>query len=304
VNTYPKNSFVGIFLSVGASVLFAVLYYYTTILEPLSAMEIYAWRVILTAPILGFFLFIIGKHQDVLKIFLRVVKQPIFILYLILSAALLGVQLWVFMWAPSHGYALDVSLGFFLLPLTMAMTGRFIFKEKITSWQLIACAIALIGVCNEIFVAQHLAWPAFVVCLGYPVYFALRRIFNTNNLGGMWVDMALSLPLGVAIISGGSGANALDIYTPSLIWLIIVLGLISSGGLACMILASSKLSMTVFGLLNYIEPILLVLVALVLGERIANNSWVTYSCIWLAVFLLVIEGVIALRRRQPVPTSP
>ena len=38
-------------------------------------------------------------------------------LALLTSSALVGVQLWLFMWAPLHGRALPVSLGYFLLPL-------------------------------------------------------------------------------------------------------------------------------------------------------------------------------------------
>ena len=38
---------------------------------------------------------------------------------------MLGVQLWLFLWAPLHGRALPVSLGYFLLPLVMVLAGRF-----------------------------------------------------------------------------------------------------------------------------------------------------------------------------------
>ena len=56
-------------------------------------------------------------RQDTEAIAQRVRAQPAFALLLLVSSALLGVQLWLFMWAPLHGKALPVSLGYFLLPL-------------------------------------------------------------------------------------------------------------------------------------------------------------------------------------------
>ena len=46
----------GIFLSILASVLFGSMYYYTTLLEPLTGEEIYGWRMLLTLPVMTLFL--------------------------------------------------------------------------------------------------------------------------------------------------------------------------------------------------------------------------------------------------------
>ena len=40
----------GVVLSVLASVLFAVMYYFTSLLTPLSGLEIFGWRMLLTVP--------------------------------------------------------------------------------------------------------------------------------------------------------------------------------------------------------------------------------------------------------------
>jgi len=48
--------------------------------------------------------------------------------------------------------------------------------------------------------------------------------------------------------------------------------------------------MILFGLLSYLEPILLALASLALGEKISPQEWYTYIPIWCAVSLLVIEG--------------
>lgn len=273
------------------------MYFYVTLLRPLDAQQIYGWRILLTAPFLGFYLALTGQWRHVATIWRRVRERPAFLPVLALSSALLGIQLWMFMWAPLHGYGLDVSLGYFLLPLAMVLTGSLVFKERISRMQTLACCVAAVGVANELLFAPRLSWPAFVVCLGYPSYFVLRRMLRTNNLGGMWVDMAFSVPVGLAFV--GLGGQAHDAQAGWSLWLLVLgLGCISSAGLACMFIASHRLSLALFGLLNYVEPVLLVVVALLLGERIAPQQWATYISIWTAILILLAEGLRTLANRN------
>ena len=64
-----------------------------------------------------------------------------------------------------------------------------------------------------------------------------------------------------------------------------------------MIVAGKHLNLTLFGLLSYVEPVLLVVVALLLGESIAASQWLTYGAIWSAIAVLVL-GARALRRAR------
>lgn len=66
--------------------------------------------------------------------------------------------------------------------------------------------------------------------------------------------------------------------------------LFSAIGLGCYLLASRYLPLILFGLLGYLEPVLLALVSFALGEKIGEEEWLTYILIWLAVLVLVIEG--------------
>ncbi|MBP5090714.1 EamA family transporter, partial [Pseudomonas chlororaphis] len=141
----------GIALSVLASVLFAVMYFYTSLLTPLTGVEIFGWRMLLTAPCMTLFMLLSGEWRHVGAILKRLLGQPLLLLALPLSAALLGVQLWLFMWAPLNGYSLDVSLGYFLLPLTMVLTGRIVYGEQLSRLQTIAAGLATLGVLNELY---------------------------------------------------------------------------------------------------------------------------------------------------------
>ncbi|MDP3702226.1 MAG: EamA family transporter RarD [Hylemonella sp.] len=289
----------GVALSVLASTLFGVMYYYTSLLAPLDGEQIFGWRMLLTVPLMTAFLLAGGDWQLVRATAARLRAEPRLWLVLPLSSALLGVQLWLFLWAPPNGRALDVSLGYFMLPLTMVLTGRLVYGERLTLLQRLAVLSAGAGVLHELWRVGSFSWTAAIVALGYPLYFVLRRRYRTDHLGGLWFDMLFMLPLAAWFALGVAPGLAVYAQQPALWGLVPVLGLISATALVSYILSSRLLPLGLFGLLGYVEPVLLVGVALLLGERIAPGQWWTYGPVWLAVGLLVLEGLLKLRRQTP-----
>nr|WP_232093722.1 EamA family transporter RarD [Serratia ureilytica] len=170
------------------------MYYFTSTLTPLNGEQVYGWRTLLTLPFLTLFMALSGDWRKVSDTLVGIGQRPPRLLGLLLTSALLGVQLWLFLWAPLHGKALDVSLGYFLLPLTMVLAGRLIYRDRLSLLQKLAVACAVAGVGNELYQAGGVSWPTLVVALGYPLYFILRRRFGTDNLGGLWCELTLMLP--------------------------------------------------------------------------------------------------------------
>lgn len=288
----------GIVLSVLASVLFAVMYFYTSLLSPLTGVEIFGWRMLLTVPCMTLFMVISGEWRRVRDLLPRVAGQPLLLFGLLLSSALLGVQLWLFMWAPLNGHSLDVSLGYFLLPLTMVLTGRLVYGEQLSRLQKIAAFLATLGVLNELYQVGSFSWATLLVAIGYPTYFVLRKRLAADNLGGLWLDMTLLLPVAWWFVQGGAQGFAVVDQHPWLYLLIPLLGIISASALVAYIIASRLLPFSLFGLLSYVEPVLLLGVALLLGESIKAGEWLTYVPIWMAVLVLVFEGFKHLVRQR------
>ncbi len=293
-----SNSSKGIFLSVVASCLFGGLYYYSTLLAPLQGEDIFAWRMIFTVPFILLGVHLMGEGYRVAAIFQRLIREPLLGLVLVASSAFLGLQLWLFMWAPLHDKALEVSLGYFMLPLTMVLTGRLAYGEQLSGWQKLATAAALVGVTHEVFRVGGFPIEALTVALGYPVYFVLRKRFQTNHVGGLWFDLVLLLPIAIAIAWMGPMDETLLSAHPKLFWLIPLLGLISAAALMAYMVSNRLLSFGLFGLLGYVEPVLLLLVAFVLGDLLQPEEYLTYVPIWLAVGCLVVEGTLHLVRKR------
>ncbi len=288
----------GIALSVLASGVFGVLYIFTPLLQPLDSEQTFAWRMLATIPFLTAFMWWSGDLSHITQILKRILKQPAFLIWLIISSLLCTTQLWLFLWGPINGRGLQVSLGYFLLPLVMVLVGCVLYKEKLSRWQMAAVALAILGVGHEIWRIGFIAWETVYVALAYPLYFFMRRKFQTDHLGGFWWDLFIILPVAIYLGFIHSDSMQLILNAQHLIFAVLGLGFLSALGLGSYILASRYLPFVIFGLLSYLEPVLLAFASMALGERVEAGEWLTYLPIWLAVVLLVIEGILHLRQQK------
>lgn len=285
----------GIALSIASSCMFAGLYYYATLLSPLNGEEIFAWRMLLTLPCVTLFMLIGREWQRVVALIARLRRTPWLILGLCCSSALLGTQQWLFLWAPLNGRGLQVSLGYFLLPLAMLLVGRVLYRERLSPLQKAAGLAAASGVAHELYQVGGFSWEALLVALGFPLYFVLRRKLDTAHLGGLWFDMLLTLPFAFWFVMEQQSTASHFVQAPHLYLMLALLALISAAAFMCYTVASRFLSFSLFGLLGYVEPVLMVVAALVIGEQIQAREWLTYIPIWLAVGLLTLDGIRHLR---------
>jgi chloramphenicol-sensitive protein RarD len=286
----------GIALAVVATTLFALLSVYTRVLRPLDGLDIFAWRIVWTVPGALLLVGLRGRRAPFEGLVRASLREPLKGLMLVSASALLGLQLWLFMWAPLHGRMLEVSLGYFLLPLSMVLVGRFYYREELVPLQWLAVACAALGVAHELWVTHAFSWPTLIVAVGYPPYFILRRKIGGDSLATFALEILLLLPVAIVVIALSPGAQA-ALQRP-LLWALLLpgLGALSTIALASYLAASRLLPMTLFGILGYVEPVLLVLFSVtLLGESLSARQIGTYAPIWMAVVVTAVHSVLLLR---------
>jgi len=288
----------GVTFSLASSVFFGVLYYVMPYMAPLTGEAVWALRILFGVPTLTVII-IAMKEWALLEDAVTLVRRaPARIFGMLATALLLGAQIWVYMWAPLNGRALQVALGYFLFPLVMIIVGRLLYNERLTKLQLAATLIAAIGVGSELIRVGQISWEALLVCLGYPLYFIIRKALGLNNIIGMWYDMLLLTPLATVVIFASIEFGPSLQGATHLAWFVPIVGVSSAVAILLFVLAGKYLSMSVFGLLSYVEPALLMLAALLIGESIAPGEFPLYLAIWAAIALVVLDGIRQLRRAR------
>ncbi|VVE14531.1 chemotaxis protein [Pandoraea capi] len=289
----------GVMLSVSASVMFSVMPALVAQLAPLSGLDVFAWRILLTLP--GTLVIVTAlRRWDVLSRTLsHVLHRPALLGSVLLCAAMLAIQLWLFVWAPLQQRMLDVSLGYFLLPLTMVLAGRTFYKERLSPLQTAAVVFAAFGVAHELWVTRALSWVTAVIMFGYPPYFLLRRRLHLDSLSGFIMEMLAMAPVAVFLIWSTWTQNATVLAEPRFWFWLPTLGLLSAGALASTFAAARLLPIGLYGILGYVEPVLLFAVSIVLlGEPFTAQGLGTYVPIWIGVALIVFDSVRTLRRQR------
>lgn len=283
-----------------AAALFWVIFYISGVIDA-SSEVVFGWRIMLTLACYTLALLLPGPRALLSSAWMAMTRKPWLPLLFLLLCALMGVQLWLFSWAPLHGHALDASLGFLLLPLALVLGGRIVLRAEVTRGQWIAVGIAAVAVAIKIVLTPQVSWVTFVICLGYPIYFVLRRRFGLDGPMAFGLEVATLTPVAALLIvtgdehpSGAAGAFAL-----------LAVGIAGAGAMAAYLAASRLLSLPLFGLLGYLEPVGLVAIALILGEQMHNTDVIIYAVLALALSVLATDGYRA-ARRQPVrpPPSP
>ena len=280
----------GILVSLLASFLFGYMYYFSTLLKPLSGTDIFGYRMIFTFPFVVFAVLMFKQKNALLERLKHIKNQPYFAFSYLFCGALMGFQMWLFLWAPNNGSSLSVSFGYLLLPIVMVAAGRLIFKERISTFKFIAVLIATLGVISNIVLKGGLSWEAIVICIGYTTYFSVRKALKNTDLASFCLEMVSLMPISVYFALQTDFASVEQ--SNSAIWgLLILLGLISGTALIAYVIASNKLPMNLLGLLGYVETIMMLFVSFFIGEKIDAESYPLFICLILSMSLVIIDGL-------------
>ena len=287
----------GVALAILSNLLFGVLYAYSSFLAPLSGTQVFIWRMLaMWAALIGYLLIsgLLGLHLDKLKA-LRTVKQWA---WLLLPTPIFLSQFWLFMWAPVNGQGVQTAMGYFLFPLMMVVFGCVLFGEKLSRLQCLAVGFVALGVGSEIVRTQSVSWATLWVCGTYPVYYILRRLQGIGAITGLLVDLTIFAPFAVAYLLFVAPSSLGLVGSSSFfIMMLAGLGMLSVLAMKTNVDASQMLPVNVYGMMSYIEPALLFILAItVLGNPFESAMIYSYGLIWLGIACLIAHGIRQLRR--------
>ena len=230
----------GVLFSLTASFLFGCLYYLAIHLKPLTGESIFGIRMVLTLPCL-FLALLLFKKWDEFSLFLqRLKREPKLFLLILTTSTIVGGQMWLFLWAPNSGKAIEVSMGYLLMPIVMVAFGKIVYKEPLSRNKWLAIIFAFIGVVSNIILAGKLSLESVFICTGYPIYFYLRRKFGLSHLHSFVFEIAFLIPVAIYFISN-TDMQAVQEVNPYIYIFIALLGIISGAALISYTLASTIL---------------------------------------------------------------
>lgn len=294
----------GITCSIFASISFSYMYYFSTLLMPLSGEGVFAYRVISSLPFIFGGIFVFNQKTHLISHLKRIYEKPWLLLVFLFNASITGFQMWLFLWAPNNGEALSVSVGYLLLPLALVLLGRLFLKESLSLLKTLAVILAIVGISFEIYNKGGFSWASLAVC-GYAIYFALRKYFNFADISGFAIELVLLLPL-CLYFAWHTDLSAVQQQNEHIVLLLCCLGVINGIAFGFYMTASNLLPINALGLLGYLEPILLLITAFLLGESISKESYPLFIALIFSIVFVLADGfsqVMKARRVIDIQTS-
>ena len=282
----------GLAAAICSNLLFAALFLYSSWMQPMSGTDVFMWRMVAMLFGLLALLSLTRSWRQTTAFAQSLGKSPKRWLWLLLPTPILASQLWLFMWAPVNGEGINVAMGYFLFPLMMVLLGNVWFKERLAPLQWLAVALACAGVTHELWRNGTFSWVTVWVFGSYPLYYLMRRAQGVPALTGLFFDLLLIAPLALLYLLWQADSLALIAGQPWLIGFIVLLGLNSALAMQLNLQASQMLPFSLFGMLSYLEPILLFALSLILlNEQTPQGAFISYGLIWLGLALMVWHGM-------------
>ena len=279
----------GILCCMSANFLFGLGYYFAILLRPLSGESMFGYRIFVLAPFI-LLAIILFKQADKFSELLQKIRQnPPLVLLIALLAFIQGFQLWLFLWAPNNGQAIEVSIGYLLLPIVAVALGKMVFKERFTTLKWLAIGFAALGVCSNIWLTGTFSWATLAAGVGYPIYITLRRYFQINNLATFFVELLFIMPF-AAYFAMQTNVTEMVAQNPFLFYFLALFGIVNGAAFILYIASSNMLPVNVLGMLGYVEPLVMLFISFAIGEVLEAKSYLLMLCLAFAIGLLTLDS--------------
>lgn len=274
---------------VSAYVLWGAFPLYWPLLEPASALEIVSHRAVWT---LVFCIIILAITKS-LKATSETMKRPKVAAKLFLSSILISINWLVYIWATNNGHVVEASLGYYINPLVMIGFGVIILKEKMRALQWSAVGIATFGVLVLTIDYGRLPWIALTLAISWGSYGFIKKQLGLGALEGLAIETLIaSLPYLLYLIYIGNNGTGQFGHGFGITLLLISAGAITAIPLLLFNGSTTRLPLTVIGLLQYITPTIQFSIGVwVRHEDMPAARWIGFLIIWIALMALAIDLV-------------
>ncbi|WP_341862626.1 EamA family transporter RarD [Gymnodinialimonas sp. 57CJ19] len=270
--------------AVSAYFLWGGLPIYLKALSHLPAMEVVAHRVIWSLPIIGVLILITGRTAD-LKVALR---SPRMLAMGALTALFISINWGIYIWAIANERTLDGALGYYINPLATVFLGAVLLGDRLGRLQWTAVGLAALAVIILTIEEGGLPWVALGLMLSWVAYAFCKRQLPIGPNQGFFLEVAILCVPAFAYVAwmGATGQGSFMAGVASDTWLLMGCGLVTAVPLIFYVNGAKLLRLSTIGILQYIAPTLIFLVAVFLfDEPFGPARMIAFPMIWAALAL-------------------
>ena len=289
----PKDADIrsGLFAAMAAYGLWGFLPLYFQFLGDLPPLVILAHRILWSVPTALVLVIAAGKWTEFAGIF----RQSRLLFTLFASSIAIATNWAIYIWAVTNHRVLEGSLGYFINPLIVFLFAAMFFGERFRPLQLLAVAIAALGVVNQTLVVGEFPWVSLSLAISFAIYGAIRKTTVVDSRVGFGIEAMLLAPVALLylVFFLPAGVQAFGSGEPGLVMLLLLAGPLTATPLILFAIGARRLKLSTIGILQFIAPSVQFGIGLAMGEPFTAGHAMTFGLIWAGVVLFTLSG------RQP-----
>jgi chloramphenicol-sensitive protein RarD len=272
----------GFLFALSAYVLWGFLPLFLKLVGHIPAIEVVAHRVLWSVPVAAAVLIALGRTADVKK----ALGSPRTMAMAVLTAALITVNWGIYVWAIAADRTVETALGYYVNPLMSVVMGAVLLGEKLSRAQMAAIGLAVIAVVILTLETGGLPWISLSLAASFAVYGFLRKTLPIGPSQGFFLEvLILAIPaLAYVVWLGASGAGHFSTGEPLDLLLLLACGPATAVPLLLYGFGAKLLRLSTIGLMQYIAPTLIFLIAVfVFEEPFGSGKAAAFGLIWAAL---------------------
>jgi chloramphenicol-sensitive protein RarD len=279
----------GAFYALAAYVLWGVLPAWWKALAHVPTADVLAHRVVWS---LAFTMLVVVAARRLPEL-AGVLRDPRRRLALVASGLLIGANWGIFIWAVSVDRLVEASFGYYLTPLANVVLGLALLGERLTRAQLVAVAVASVGVVVLGVGLGHAPWLPLSLAGSFALYGLVRKLTAVSSLVGLTLETALLAPLALAWLGFEARVRGAPLFPGDALTVAMLLlsGVVTAFPLIFFASAAKRLTLSTLGLFQYLAPTISFLLAVsIYGEPFTRVHAFAFGCIWLAIGLYALSS--------------
>lgn len=280
----------GLAFAVASYGLWGLLPIYFIAAFPTGAVELVAWRIVLSLVFCAILLTITRGWRA----FAAIVRDGRSMGLLAIASVVILVNWLVYVYAALGNHVVEASLGYFINPIVTVLLGVLVLRERLRPLQWAAVGISVIAVVVLAVNYGQLPWIALVLAVSFGTYGLVKKQVGpkVDAISGLTIETAyLALPAAAALVVIGV-TSGLTMGSVS-VWHTVLLslaGVVTAIPLLLFAAGARRLPLVYLGLVQYLAPVLQLLIGVfVLHEPMPAARWIGFGIVWLALIVLTVD---------------
>ncbi|WP_057828449.1 EamA family transporter RarD [Liquorilactobacillus cacaonum] len=291
-----ENRKLGMATGMTAYTLWGLLGLFWKLLSVVPALDTLAYRIIWSLVVIVIVVTFQKNWGQTVKIVIELIKNRK-IYWIILSAYLITINWFIYIYMVTHNQATEASLGYYIMPLMNVAIAVFFLHEKLSRSKLIALVLVLMGVSILTIQTGTLPITTLLMAGSFCLYGLIKKQVQLPATVSITLETLFVAP--VAIIYLLISPHVMTQNGTEVTVLLIVSGIITVIPLLLFAVATKNTDFITLGFIQYLNPTIQLLTAIFfMGETFDMHKAIVFAFIWLGILVFVFGNILTYHKAR------